>query len=136
MIVYFDLNIFDRIEKKDSLNQVESRIYSDLENLIINEQIIVPYSNAHLNDLFRGFKKNPNFIVGHLDNIQKLTNNLCICQYWGRKETTLHYRDIKEFFKYCKLWVKMSISRSPYNHYYIMTIRDNIFIRRYKKCFT
>lgn len=98
MNVYFDLNIFDRIEKKDKLVESESEIYTELENLILNGEITVPYSNAHLNDLFRGFQKNPNYIVGHLDNIERLTKNLCICQYWGRKETTWHYRGIREFF--------------------------------------
>lgn len=99
MNVYLDLNIFDRIEKKDNLSKPENEIYTILENLILNKQITVPYSNAHLNDLFRGFQKNPDFIDKHLANIEKLTNNLCICQYWGRKETTWHYREIKEFFK-------------------------------------
>jgi len=98
MNVYFDLNIFDRIEKKERLSESENEIYSELENLVLSGQITVPYSNAHLNDLFRGFQKNPDYIDGHLDNIEKLTKNLCICQYWGRKETTWHYREIREFF--------------------------------------
>lgn len=98
MIVYLDLNVFDRIEKKDKLNEVENKIYTKIENMILNKEITVPYSNAHLNDLFRGFQKNPNYIKGHLNNIEKLSNNLCICQYWGRKETTWHYREIGEFF--------------------------------------
>lgn len=98
MNVYFDLNIFDRIEKKAKLSESENEIYTELENLVLNGQITVPYSNAHLNDLFRGFQKNPNYVYGHLNNIEKLTKNLCICQYWGRKETTWHYREIREFF--------------------------------------
>jgi hypothetical protein len=98
MHVYFDLNIFDRIEKKENLPESENEIYTELENLVLENKITVPYSNAHLNDLFRGFQKNPNYIDGHLDNIEKLTNNLCICQYWGRKETTWHFREIREFF--------------------------------------
>jgi len=99
MNVYFDLNIFDRIEKKETLSESDKIVYTELENLVLNGQITVPYSNAHLNDLFRGFQKNPNYIDGHLNNIERLTKNLCICQYWGRKETTWHYREIKEFFK-------------------------------------
>ncbi len=98
MNVYLDLNIFDRIEKKNSLSEPENEVYGELEKLILDEHIVVPYSNAHLNDLFRGFQKNPNYIDGHLANIQKLTKNLCICQYWGRNETTWHYRDIRKFF--------------------------------------
>lgn len=99
MNVYFDLNIFDRIEKKETLSESENEIYSELENLILTEKIIVPYSNAHLNDLFRGYQKNPNYIDDHLNNIKRLTNDLCICQYWNRKEATWHFRDINEFFE-------------------------------------
>lgn len=99
MNVYFDLNIFDRIEKKETLSESENEIYSELENLILTEKIMVPYSNTHLNDLFRGYQKNPNYIDGHLNNIKRLTNDLCICQYWNRKEATWHFRDINEFFE-------------------------------------
>ncbi len=98
MNVYFDLNVFDKIEKINSLNEDESIIYSELENLVLSDKITVPYSNAHLNDLFRGFQKNPNYIDGHLDNIKRLTKNLCICQYWGQNKTTWHFREIKDFF--------------------------------------
>lgn len=99
MRVYFDLNVFDRIEKKDSLKEAEKRIYDELENMAIKNQIVVPYSNAHLNDLFRGFQKNPIYVEGHLANIKKLSKNLCICQYWNRKDVTWHYRDVSEFFE-------------------------------------
>ena len=33
-----------------------------------------------------------------MKNIERLTNNLCICQYWNREKVTWHYRDIHEFF--------------------------------------
>ena len=98
MVAYLDLNVFDRIEKKDQLSEAENQIYSGIERLIIEQKIIVPYSNAHLNDLFRGYQKNPRFIEGHLNNLHRLTNNLCTCLYWGEKEVSWHYRDIKEFF--------------------------------------
>lgn len=97
--VYLDTNIFDRIEKKNLLPEQENQTYAEWEKLVLDGLITVPYSNAHLNDLFRGFQKNPNYTDGHLNNIKKLTNNLCICQYWGRKEVTWHYRDINEFFQ-------------------------------------
>jgi len=38
------------------------------------------------------------YIDGHLKNIESLTDNLCICQYWGEKIAKLHYRNIFEFF--------------------------------------
>lgn len=98
MNVYFDLNIFDRIEKKETLPESDKLMYAELENLVLTNKITVPYSNAHLNDLFRGFQKNPNYIDGHIETVEKLTKNLCICQYWGQKETTWHYRNLREFF--------------------------------------
>lgn len=99
MLIYFDLNIFDRIEKIERLEEKEQEAYQTFEELILHEKIIVPYSNAHLNDLFRGYQKNPSFIEGHLTNIERLTKNLCVCQYWNRKTVTWHYRNIFEFFE-------------------------------------
>lgn len=98
MYVYLDLNIFDRLEKISVLKENEKPFYQDLINLIESGEIITPYSNAHLNDLFRGYQKNPNYIDGHLKNIEKLSNNLCICQYWNYSNVTWHYRNIFEFF--------------------------------------
>lgn len=85
MKVYIDLNIFDRLEKLDRLDPTEKSSYQYLSDLLTSKRIITAYSNAHLNDLFRGFQKNPTYIDGHLLNIQHFTNNLCICQYWGEK---------------------------------------------------
>jgi hypothetical protein len=99
MTIYIDLNIFDRLEKFDKIPEVEKPDYQTLLALLIHKKIATTYSNAHLNDLFRGFQKNPDFIEGHLKNIKRFTNNLCICQYWGEKNARWHYRDIFEFFQ-------------------------------------
>lgn len=99
MTVYLDLNIFDRLEKIDRLTEPEKGYYQTLLNLLNEKRITTAYSNAHLNDLFRGYQKNPAYIDGHLKHIASLTNNLCICQYWGEKNVKLHYRDIFEFFQ-------------------------------------
>lgn len=102
MHVYLDLNIFDMIErmgKNNNFSDADIKLYSKIEELILTKKITVPYSNAHLNDLFRGFLKNPNFIDGHLQNIERLTNNLCICQYWNKPNVTWHFRNIYEFFE-------------------------------------
>lgn len=99
MTVYLDLNIFDRLEKLDRLVQPEKQFYHTLFTLLENKKILTAYSNAHLNDLFRGYQKNSTYIDGHLKNIETLTDNLCICQYWGEKTAKLHYRNIFEFFK-------------------------------------
>lgn len=79
MLIYLDWNVFDRIEKIDRLNDEEKQIYLRLESILGDESIHVPYSNAHLRDLLRGYKKNPKYIKGHLEIIERLTNNLCIC---------------------------------------------------------
>lgn len=99
MRVYIDLNVFDRLEKIDNLPVNEKPDYQLLLELLLNQTITTAYSNAHLNDLFRGYQKNPAYIDGHLNNIEKLTKSLCICQYWGDSSVTWHYRDIFEFFK-------------------------------------
>lgn len=89
---YLDWNIFNKIEKESDI------IYSQIEQQILHDKIITPYSNAHINDLVRGYEKNPNYIQGHLATLQKLTKNLCLVQYWGEKNTRWHYRDVFEFF--------------------------------------
>ena len=99
MTAYIDLNIFDRLEKIDKLSESEKTNYQILLSLLTEKKLLTVYSNAHLNDLFRGYQKNPDFTEGHLKNIQSLTNNLCICQYWGEKTVRLHHRDIFEFFQ-------------------------------------
>lgn len=97
-LVYIDLNIFDRLEKLLKLEESEGVPYQVLLSQLQSKQMVTAYSNAHLNDLFRGYQKNPAYIKGHLANIEFFTNNLCICQYWGQKEAKWHYRDINEFF--------------------------------------
>ena len=99
MYVYLDTNIFDRLEKIDRLDTPEKDDYQKLYDLIISGKITVPYSNAHLNDLFRGYLKNPTFIEGHLSVIDAFTKDLCICQYWGDSKALWHRRNIREFFE-------------------------------------
>ncbi len=90
--VYLDWNIINQIEKGSN------PIYEKIKKLITDNKIITPYSNAHINDLVRGYEKNPDYIEGHLSIIKELTKNLCIVQYWGEKNVKWHYRDINEFF--------------------------------------
>ena len=81
--VYLDWNVFDIIEKKDSLENSIRDLYSELECMIYAKKIVCPYSNAHINDLLRGHLKNPNYIPNHLNTLIRLTSNLCLVQYWG-----------------------------------------------------
>jgi hypothetical protein len=98
MYAYIDWNIYNKIEWKDKLTAKEYNLYNELENQILSNKIIVSYSNAHLNDIFRGYKKNPAYINNHLKNIKRLSNDLCICQYWNSEHANLHYRDVYDFF--------------------------------------
>lgn len=96
--VYLDWNIFDKIEKLETLKESEKIVFSKIEQLITDGQIVCPYSNAHINDLLRGYFNNPDFVRIHLETLKRLTNGLCIVQYWGENEVTWHYRDVDEFF--------------------------------------
>jgi len=96
--VYLDWNVFDRIEKAGNLPPSDRKIFEQIESLITSNSIITPYSNAHINDLIRGYQKNPTFISKHLETLKRLTNNLCIVQYWGHNRTTWHFRAVEDFF--------------------------------------
>jgi hypothetical protein len=95
---YLDLNVFDRIEKKNNLEEDQRNTFSRIEHLILDGEIICPYSNAHINDLLRGYAKSSAYISRHLETIERLTKNLCIIQFWGNNQATWLYRDIEEFF--------------------------------------
>lgn len=99
MNVYLDLNIFDQIEKIHRLENPDKGYYKSLLGMIECNQVTTAFSNAHLNDLFRGYQKNKEYVRGHLDNITMLTKKLCICQYWGESKMTWHYRDVFDFFQ-------------------------------------
>lgn len=111
MHVYLDWNIINNIEHKNTIPESDRIIYERIEQLIINKTIIVPYSNAHIHDLLRGYEKNKNYISGHLSIIERLSKNLCIVQYWGNEITTWHFRNVNDFF-YSILEEKDSQSKS------------------------
>lgn len=97
--VYLDWNVFNKIEKLNSLLDEEKQTYSAINDAIIAGKIVVPYSNAHMSDLHRGYIKDPKYTAGHLFTIASLTNHLCIVQYWGEKQVRWHYRDVNDFFE-------------------------------------
>ena len=94
---YLDWNIFNKLEKIDQLNANEKEIYLKIKDEILIGRIITPYSNAHMSDLARGYRKNPEYTEGHLKTIEELTHNLCIVQYWGEQRVRWHYREPREF---------------------------------------
>ncbi len=98
MLIYLDWNIFNKIEYKKTLDSKEIEIYDTIENKVLQENIECPYSNAHLNDLLRGYAKSSQFIDTHLYTLNRLSNSLCLCLYWNQDKVRFHYRDTKEFF--------------------------------------
>jgi hypothetical protein len=98
MHLYLDWNVFNKLEKRASLQTDERAIYNDLFNIATNSNVMCPYSNAHLNDLLRGYNKDISFIDGHLNILKTISKNVCICQYWGQNKVIWHKRDIHEFF--------------------------------------
>lgn len=94
---YLDWNVFNKIEKIEQLDDIERRVYEIIKADIISGIVVVPYSNAHISDLARGYLKNPAFVDEHISTINLLTNQLCIVQYWGEQKARWHYRDPKEF---------------------------------------
>jgi hypothetical protein len=97
--LYLDWNIFNKLEDLDNLIGYEAEIFRKIKKSIDDSEFSVPYSNAHLNDLLRGYLKDPRYTPAHLKFIEHLTNNLCIVQYWKQKYATMHYRDVNDFFQ-------------------------------------
>lgn len=95
---YLDWNVIDWLQKIQQLKDPDREAFELIASLVENDVMQVPYSNAHISDLVRGYKKNPDYTEGDLKFISQVTNNLCIVQYWGEKETVWHYRDVFEFF--------------------------------------
>ncbi|WP_291139645.1 hypothetical protein [Flavobacterium sp. UBA7663] len=71
--VYLDWNVFSRLEHNDE-------VYKRLTEVLADEsKYILPYSPAHLKDLYRSYKKvGMEGIEGHLEKIQKYSKSLFI----------------------------------------------------------
>ncbi|MGQ3013063.1 MAG: hypothetical protein ACT6QS_05120 [Flavobacteriales bacterium] len=102
-----DSNVFDGLHKLSNDNQRDA--YISIISLINEGNIIVPYSNAHINDLYRGYIKNPEYTTGDLEFIKAITNELCITQYWGKEDAIWHLRDPFEFFASAENEKKISV---------------------------
>lgn len=94
---YLDWNVFNRIEK-NRIAESKDQSYIEIDDLIKEGKIISSFSNAHINDLLRGYEKNPTFIDSHLNIIEELTHGLYICQYWGYKDIVWDTRNVREVF--------------------------------------
>jgi len=96
--IYIDSDVFDCLEKRATRSDEIRVLYDMLYTELKKPNTFVPYSNAHLSDLGRGYRNDPSFIQGHLNIRSEISKGLCIVQYWGHEQVTWHYRDIQEFF--------------------------------------
>lgn len=95
--IYLDWNIFNKLEHLSENVGSDAVVYNTIGTLIKTGHVLAPYSNAHINDLLRGYVKDPSYTPGHLANITAFTNNLCITQFWGESKVRWHNRDPKEY---------------------------------------
>ena len=95
---YLDWNVLNKIEHEKKTKNEGATLLNHFESLTKKKSIIIPYSNAHINDLIRGATKDMSFIEDHLNTIQYYTNNLCIIQFWGHEKVTWGHRNVKEYF--------------------------------------
>ena len=71
--VYLDWSVFSRLEHNGDINKRLTEILKD------DSKYIIPYSPAHLKDLYRSYKKEGmNGIDGHLEKLQKYSKSLFI----------------------------------------------------------
>ncbi|XOV67589.1 MAG: hypothetical protein ACFHU9_00175 [Fluviicola sp.] len=100
--IYLDLNVFDRIEKREQLNKEEAEPFELIHRLIENGNLAAVYSNAHISDLIRAHKNSPSGdtskLDGHIEHMSALTKNLCMCLYWNETDVKVDTRDVLEFF--------------------------------------
>lgn len=95
-IIYLDWNIFNKLEQVEELEDEQKAPYVLLAKLIIQKELIAPYSNAHINDLLRGYQKDPSYTPRHVSYLSFYTDNLCLTQYWGESKIRWHFRDPME----------------------------------------
>jgi hypothetical protein len=83
--LYLDWNIFTTLRQTKSLaNDNERNVFEMLQNVISSNRakIILPYSNGHLNDLLKSYKKGERERVKQsLKFISFLTQDICLTQY-------------------------------------------------------
>ncbi|MBA9072577.1 hypothetical protein GGR22_000703 [Flavobacterium gossypii] len=71
--IYLDWNVFSRLGSKDETHKRLTEILSD------ETKFLIPYSEAHLIDIYRSYKKVGNDgISGHLDKLQQYSKSLFI----------------------------------------------------------
>jgi hypothetical protein len=101
--LYLDWNVITTLRQPENLISKED--FNNFETLIriinsLSQDLIIPYSNAHLNDLLKSYNKGERHRVGEsLKFISELTQNVCLTQYWNEENAIWHLRDPVEYFE-------------------------------------
>lgn len=99
--VYLDSNVISLI-RNDAIRKSRIDIdfmYGFIEDSKNNENIIFPYSDAHLSDIVPSYKKGDcEFVERDLEFLSHISDNICICLYWNMQNPTFALRQPKEFF--------------------------------------
>lgn len=90
--IYFDWNV---------LSQMKNGKHSELKEFLLNnENLLIPFSTSHINDISSSFRETPKqqeYINSDLEFISNITNEFCI--YNNGKGIILDYYSPKELFK-------------------------------------
>ncbi|WP_138990810.1 hypothetical protein [Larkinella sp. C7] len=100
--IYLDWNIFTNLANCESIEDTDLKIqFRQIKEYLQkgDSTFVIPYSNAHLNDLYKSYVKGENERVQNsLNFISLLTNNICLTQYWGDEYPKWHSRLAVEHF--------------------------------------
>jgi hypothetical protein len=101
--IYLDLNVFDQIEKIDKLTPEKAEPYQTILNFLQSDTLTTVYSDAHIYDLIRGYNNSPSgnkdTFNRHLQNLNSITKNLCMCLYGQHVDIIVDYKDVFDFFQ-------------------------------------
>lgn len=100
--IYLDWNVYSNLMSSERLtDNSEKLMYENLKTIFIKckENIIMPYSNAHLSDLMKSYRQGERErITSALSFISEITQNVCLAQYWDAEHAKWHYREPSNFF--------------------------------------
>ncbi len=101
--IYLDWNVITTLNQIQNIeNQEEKVLFETILNIVTNTEvkIVVPFSNAHLNDLMKSYKKGERKRVYQaLNFISFITQNVCLSQYWNEENSKWHIRNPNEYFE-------------------------------------
>jgi len=101
--IYFDWNVITTLRQIENLTNKDDIVtFQKLFNIINSnrDNLIIPYSNGHLNDLMKSYKMGErNKVEQSLNFISHLTQDVCLTQYWNEETANWHYRNPNEYFE-------------------------------------